>query len=563
MVSTRILAGLRAAAAAGLAASMMVAVTPARPASAAAPGWLDRLNAWRASTNLQPLAENTTWDQGDYNHSLYMVKDDQVTHYELSTMPYYTVAGDQAAQNGNIEVNSTTAFTDQQAIDWWMAAPFHAMGMMDPRLTSTGFGAYREVKTGWQAGFTLDVLRGNSFTGGSYPVYFPGNGSTVPATTYNGNEWPDPLSACPGYSAPTGLPAFIEVGGNVATTVTAHSFTGDGVGLAHCVIDSNSPNVGSGLKTRGGVIVVPQAPLVPGVTYVVNLTVNGTAYRWTFGVTNTGLFSSGLPSTWAGLGGIGTSAATISSSGSTRDDVFVRGTDSGLWQRTSNGGVWGSWASLGGILTSSPAAVSSGGGRIDVFVRGTDNGLWQLTWNGTSWSSWQPLGGVLTSGAAVASWGGGRLDVFVRGTDYGLWHRSWNGTQWSNWESLGGYLTADPGAVSSGVNRIDAFARGTDNGLWQKTFNGTTWSAWSPLGGYLSTGPGASSCSSGHMDVFVAGSDLAVYQLGFNGSWGNWSRLGGAWTTNPGAVCQAGTTAVTIAEVAPNQAVGTFATTGS
>ena len=224
-----------------------------------------------------------------------MVKNDEVAHSEVSTHPYYTAAGDTAARSGNIEVNSYTGYTNQQAIDWWMAAPFHAIGMLDPRLTSTGFGAYREVKSGWQVGFTLDVLRGNPFSGGTYPVYFPGNGATVPLTSYHGQESPNPLQACSGYTAPSGLPAFIEVGGNVATSVSAHSFTGDGVALAHCVIDSHTPNIGSGLTYRGGVIVIPRAPLVPGVTYTVNLTVNSKAYTWSFGVTTSGTFAPGAP----------------------------------------------------------------------------------------------------------------------------------------------------------------------------------------------------------------------------------------------------------------------------
>lgn len=259
-----------------------------QPIPAAAAGtWLDRFNAWRAGSNLPALAENTTWSQGDYDHALYMVKNDQVTHYELSTLPYYTVDGDTAARNSNIEVNSSTSFTDEQSIDWWMAAPFHELGMMDPRLTSTGFGSYREVKSGWQAGFALDVLRGNSFTGGTYPVYFPGPGSNVPLTSYPGGEFPDPLQACPGYSAPTGLPITIQVGGNVATTVTAHAFTSNGLPLAHCVIDSNNPSVGSDLTSRGAVILIPQQPLQAGSSYTVALTVNGVPYTWSFGVNNT------------------------------------------------------------------------------------------------------------------------------------------------------------------------------------------------------------------------------------------------------------------------------------
>ncbi len=274
--------------------ALCLAALPAMPAAApvhlttapvASSGWLATLNSWRANAGVTALTENTTWSAGDYNHALYMVKNDLVTHYETAGTPYYTTAGDTAARHSNIQVSSTTSTTDDQAIDWWMGAPFHALGMMDPRLTQTGFGSYREVKSGWQEGAALDTLSGNSFTGGQYPVYFPGNGTSEPLTTYSGNESPDPLQACSGYSVPTGLPVFIQIGGNVATTAgPVHSFTGNGVALAHCVIDSNSPGVGSDLTGRGAVIVVPRQPLVAGVKYTVALTVNGTPYTWSFTV---------------------------------------------------------------------------------------------------------------------------------------------------------------------------------------------------------------------------------------------------------------------------------------
>jgi hypothetical protein len=256
------------------------------PTATACPGWLSRLNYWRSTAGLSPLGENAVWSSGDRLHSAYMVKNNLIAHDETPVTPYYTVAGDAAGNSGNIEVNSSLSFTDERAIDFWMQAPFHAMGMMDPRLQQTGFGAYRQNTSGpWRAGFTLDVIRGNSFTGGSYPVYWPGNGKTVPPRSYGGGEFPDPLQACPGYSVPTGLPVFLQVGGNVATTAGAvHSFTGNGAPLAHCVIDSHSPGVGANLTYRGGVIVIPQQPLQPGVVYVVSLKVNGLPYSWTFHV---------------------------------------------------------------------------------------------------------------------------------------------------------------------------------------------------------------------------------------------------------------------------------------
>jgi hypothetical protein len=252
----------------------------------ASPGWLGELNAWRASTGTSLITENSTWSAGDYNHAVYMVKNGQVTHYETPGLPYYTPEGDTAARNSNIVVSSSTSMSDQQAIDWWMGAPFHSMGLTDPRLTSSGFGSYRDGTTSpWQFGAAVDTLRGNSFTGGQYPVFFPGNGSTETLTSYSGNEFPDPLQACPGYALPTGLPVFVQVGGGVATTAgPVHSFTGNGTPLAHCVIDSNSPSVGSNLTGRGGVILIPRQPLQVGVNYVVALTVNGVPYTWSFTV---------------------------------------------------------------------------------------------------------------------------------------------------------------------------------------------------------------------------------------------------------------------------------------
>src|SRR5438128_4894344 len=277
----------------------VIAALPALPGAAtsrvhiattlAASGpWLDRFNTWRANTGVPAVSEDTSFSAGDAAHALYMVQTGQVTHGESTAYPQYTLAGDIAGQNSNIFVSSTTATTDADAIDWWMAAPFHAMAMMDPRLTTTGFGSYRDSTTSpWQEGAAVDTLRGNSFSGGSYPVFFPGNGTTQPLTTYGGGEFPNPLQACPGYSAPTGLPVFIEIGGNVNTTAGAvHSFTGNGTAPAHCVIDSSNSAVSSYLYTRGGVILVPQAPLQSCVKYVVALTVNGVPHTWSFTVGN-------------------------------------------------------------------------------------------------------------------------------------------------------------------------------------------------------------------------------------------------------------------------------------
>jgi phage gp45-like len=207
-------------------------------------------------------------------------------------------------------------------------------------------------------------------------------------------------------------------------------------------------------------------------------------------------------------------------------------------------GAWSTWGSLGGqlTLTSSPAAVSSTSGRIDLFARGINGSLYQKTYKNNGWSAWTSLGGHLatTTGPAVSSWSStGRLDVFVVGTDYALWHRYYQNNVWSPWESLGGRLTASPAAVSWSNGRIDVFGRGGDGSLWHRFYDYNAWSAWEPLGGQLAPndGPAVSSWAAGHLDVFVVGTNNALYQKSYqNGAWSIWTSLGGKLTSSPAAV---------------------------
>jgi hypothetical protein len=266
---------------------------------------------------------------------------------------------------------------------------------------------------------------------------------------------------------------------------------------------------------------------------------------------------------WQSLGGILTAGPGSSSWGTGRADVFVRGTDNGLWQNTANGTSWSGWSPLGGGLTSDPGAVSWGPNRIDVFVRGTDDQLWHKWYSGTSWYQWEPLGGGLTSGPGVASWGYNRLDVFVRGTDNQLWHRWWDGIAWRAWEPLGGALTSNPTAVSWGPNRIDVFVRGTDNQLWHRWWDGIAWRAWEPLGGILTSSPGVASCTSGHLDVYAIGNDGGLWHNGLSTSWSGWQPLGGQFTSSPSSVCRPGTTSVDLFERGIDSALWRTSVTGS
>ncbi|MGB7901282.1 MAG: hypothetical protein WCG09_02390 [Halobacteriota archaeon] len=180
------------------------------------------------------------------------------------------------------------------------------------------------------------------------------------------------------------------------------------------------------------------------------------------------------------------------------------GTSGQVWcMLPSNSG--GGWTSIGGSATSSPAATTpslSPTAVIDVFVRGTNGALYERSTqnDGASWGTWSNLGGQLASGTgpAACSWSATRLDVFVEGTNGALYHK-WStnsGASWSNWQNLGGKLTASPAASAgeppTAPNQIGVFVRGTDGACWYKKWTGTAWSSWKSLGGQLApnTGPG-------------------------------------------------------------------------
>jgi hypothetical protein len=226
------------------------------------------------------------------------VKNDYIGHSEDPGNPWYTAEGLAAAQNGNVMVSSGSTDPDSDAIDLWMTGPFHGVGLIDPQLLQSGFGSYREADGGWQMAATLDVLRGLGGLPPSviFPVMWPGNNTTSYLTSYGGTEAPDPLTSCPGYSAPSGLPILLQIGsGSLTPSVTAHSFLRGGAVQEHCVFDETNytnPNASyqslgrSVLDSRDAIVLIPRSPLAAGSTYTVSITVNGSTHTWSFTVSD-------------------------------------------------------------------------------------------------------------------------------------------------------------------------------------------------------------------------------------------------------------------------------------
>ncbi len=261
-------------------------------------GWLGYVNSLRSLGGLPALTQNTAWNDGCLLHARYMVKTDTIAHSEDSASPWYTDAGNTAAGNGNLMVSSDINATDESAFDMWMTGPFHGIGLIDPNLTQTGFGSYREDVGQWHMGACVDVWQGRTGASASqtYPIFWPGDGQVMPYTAFEGHELPDPLASC-GYTAPSGPPIYLMLGPgwSVTPNVTASSFKQGGTDLAHCVFDSTTyTNADSNLQqlgrnilaARDAVVLMPQAALTPGASYTVSITVNGHTYTWSFTVSS-------------------------------------------------------------------------------------------------------------------------------------------------------------------------------------------------------------------------------------------------------------------------------------
>lgn len=310
--------GWRAAAAAvtvalvvagGLVAGGPAGAAPVNPNASltASSTWLETVNAWRAASDLAPVTEDATWTAGEVAHSTYVVKTGSVVHAEDPLNPNYSADGDTAGQNGNVAASSNATKTDRQFVEQWLTAPFHAAGLLDPKLVTSAFGAFRDATgTPFKSAATMDVVRGRTGAAATGPIYFPGDDSTLPFAeqSYHGGESPDPLSPCAGYNPGggaainTGVPLFALLpNAPTAASLTATVTPAGGTPIESCAYDetgytnpdSNEQATGQlVLASRHQVVIVPREPLTEGTHYVVNLSVTyqgdvtPTAITWEF-----------------------------------------------------------------------------------------------------------------------------------------------------------------------------------------------------------------------------------------------------------------------------------------
>jgi hypothetical protein len=270
---------------------MLVAVLSLGAASSRAVSetdWLGRVNEVRQGSQLPPVSDNSAWSGGIAAHlrylgltpPSYLTGEYADAHTENPASPYYSEDGDKEARRSDLAFGSSS---NLNAIDEWLAAPFHAIGMLRPSLQQVAFA--RESPSG-RAG--LDVISGLAPPGAPQLVLFPGPGSTIDLARFGG-ESPTPIETCeaqhPGadYSS-AGLPLIALLTEPAAPGTLATMTQPDGIQVASsqnelCLVTASNFTTSDGiygptareiLEADNAVLVIPRRPLTAG-TYAVDI----------------------------------------------------------------------------------------------------------------------------------------------------------------------------------------------------------------------------------------------------------------------------------------------------
>lgn len=205
-----------------LCAGVLAALLPTPPAGAAVTSVLTNsappsdsngyswVSYYRGLAGLGEVSRNATMESQERTHLNYLANHalacETNVHDELTSRigncganPYATAAGKAAANNSNITRVSVNV-TDRVAVANWFTAAFHALVLLDPRLTSTGYAAlYTANPAGakplaWNFTAGVDVYRGRQGAYNGATIAFPANNAVTPSLSYTvGTESPEPF----------------------------------------------------------------------------------------------------------------------------------------------------------------------------------------------------------------------------------------------------------------------------------------------------------------------------------------------------------------------------------
>jgi hypothetical protein len=298
-----------------------------------------RVNYYRAMANLPPIVDDPAISAGALNHARYLVKNgiaggdimlgqpnlhfqmpQDSFRWEVKGKPYYTDDGASAGRDAVIVAAPQINLSGAEFVDRMMTMPLSGLIPMVPQYSIVGLGAYcdpgqcaivipgryalaKPIRIALYDGPASDRMWNPNLglipleTGRlRTPVEFPPDGATVNLQSFAGVDYPDPLSACPGYKAPTGAPISIQLGEGYgpdgSLEVSSALVTRDGAELDTCLItaasyvgrDTGQTEIGKYRLARfGAAVILPREPLAPG-NYKVALKESDKLYQWTFTV---------------------------------------------------------------------------------------------------------------------------------------------------------------------------------------------------------------------------------------------------------------------------------------
>jgi hypothetical protein len=283
------------------------ALAPTAGAPLGVATWLGPLNRYRAMVGLAPVAADAQLSRGDFLHSHYLALNYAAqlpdlrlgadAHIEDPTKLGFTAEGAAAGPASDVDWSwdPRSAPRPSWAIRNWMEVPFHRMQIINPYLDRVGYGTdclgavcFAALNTGTDVDPPSTAL-----SRWPKPLVFPPEGSVMDSGAYSG-EWPDPLTSCPGYKPPAGLPITLELGHLIEPGLSDYSVTAadaNSASIEACAFDANTyvnsdksaqTAARATLRDFGAIVVVPRRPLSPG-RYVVAITA-GQRYTWSFSI---------------------------------------------------------------------------------------------------------------------------------------------------------------------------------------------------------------------------------------------------------------------------------------
>jgi hypothetical protein len=270
-----------------------------RPPPPPGTDWLGEVNKYRLAAGLPAVTENADWNAGLQQHFNYLALTPpsyftgsyQSLHTENPASPHYTAEG--AREGGRSNLMTGSYGSPVSDIDGWLAAPFHAIGMLRPGLQQVAYASGR----GYSG---LDVLGGYSYQSHATPILFPGSGMTTNLRSYDG-ESPSPVETCGWSDGPWtsyGLPLIAMLPSAPAAGATGSVTGSDGSTRATdagslCLVDEHTyrssdsvygPTGASILQSGHAVLLISRTVYGPG-TYTATINQPGSdPIRWTFTV---------------------------------------------------------------------------------------------------------------------------------------------------------------------------------------------------------------------------------------------------------------------------------------